>query len=626
MCGIAGAYEYKSKKTISREEMGNMLQVIHHRGPDDDGCHLDDNLAIGMRRLSIVDIAGGHQPMYNEDNNLVLVFNGEIYNFPELREQLTAKGHVFNSMGDTETILHLYEEYGLDCVQHLRGMFTFALWDPGKRRLFLGRDRLGIKPLYFTDVDGTFVFGSEIKAILEYPGVDARPNMQALGHFLTYKYAPAPLTMFEGIQAVPPGYFVTVDEQGVRTQEYWDMSFAPSENGIPSEAEAKEHLQHLLRESVEMRLISDVPFGAFLSGGVDSSTIVALMSQILNQPVKTFSVGFKGQGEEYSELPYARMVAEQYQTDHHEVYVDSSDFVNLTEKIVWQMDQPIADQAALATYMVADLASKHVKMVLTGEGGDELFAGYARYAGERFSPYFRPIPQFLKNGINSAAGLLPGMRRPKLALNALLQPDELRRLTSWFPLFNFEQKQRLISPEFRSQLEDEFSTSIVAGQMARTDATDVLSRMLYFDTKIWLPDDLLARGDKMIMAASVEGRVPILDHKIVEFAASLPPSMKLKGMTSKYLLKEAARDWLPDTIIDRSKKGFPIPMAHWFRNGAREMVDDLLLSDTFKKRQLFDQPYVEKLLTDHQSGFGDYSSQIWALTNLELWHRQYIDA
>jgi asparagine synthase (glutamine-hydrolysing) len=626
MCGICGTYEYQKRQPVEREVLSDMLKVLRHRGPDDEGVYVDRHLAIGMRRLSIIDLVGGKQPISNEDGSVVVVFNGEIYNYRELREALTARGHRFSTNGDTEVIVHLYEESGDRCVDSLRGMFAFALWDKAKQRLFLARDRLGIKPLYYLERKGALVFGSEIKAILQHPDAEARLDREALSHYLSLKYVPAPHTMFAEIRALPPGHSLTCDSNGFRIREYWQLSFAPNHNHHSSEGECTEQLEALLRESVRLHLMSDVPFGAFLSGGVDSSTIVALMSQMMEKPVKTFSVGFIGEGSSFSELPYARLVAEHCQTDHHEVLVRPADLVDLAEKVIWHLDQPIADNACLANYLLSELAVSKVKMVLTGEGGDELFAGYARYAGERLSPWFQRVPRPLLALARNVAGKLPGLRRPKLALFALCQPEESTRLTSWFPLFNHEMKLQLLSDDFKASLAEVQSDSVFAAHLSRTDAVDPLNRMLYVDTKLWLPDDLLARGDKMSMAASLEARVPLLDHKLVEFAATLPPQFKLRRLMRKYLLKNVARRWLPSEIIDRKKEGFPMPFSVWFRKEARSFVRDLLSPSVTRRRGLFNVEYVQKLLDQHESGTADHAALLWGLLSVELWHRAFLDS
>jgi asparagine synthase (glutamine-hydrolysing) len=626
MCGICGVYEYKKRRPVARQIPYDMLRVIRHRGPDDEGVYLDSDLALGMRRLSIIDLASGKQPISNEDGSVVVVFNGEIYNYQELKAQLRQRGHVFATASDTEVIVHLYEECGEECVRQLRGMFAFAVWDVRHRRLFLARDRLGIKPLYYTQADERLVFGSEIKAILQHPEVRARLDVEGLSNFLSLKYVPAPQTMFSDILALPPGHALTCDAKGVKVWPYWDLSFSSHTGGQMREEIYAEQLEELLRESVKIHLMSDVPFGAFLSGGLDSSTIVALMSQFLERPVKTFSAGFEGEGEAFSELPYARIVAKRYQTDHHEVLIRSQDLVALAEKVVWHLDQPIADEATLANYMVAELASHHVKMVLTGEGGDELFAGYARYVGEQLSPFFRSIPRPVKALALRVSARVPRLRRSKLALYALCQTDEATRLVNWFPLFNRDMKEALLSAELKNSLNGSSVEQVFAQHLTRTKSADPLSRMLYLDTKLWLPDDLLARGDKTSMAASVEARVPLLDHKLVEFAAALPPHLKLRRLARKYLLKKVSENWLPAQIIDRKKKGFPIPMSVWFRREARSFVRDILSPAALRRRGLFSPHYVEKLLNEHEAGSADHGALIWGLLNVELWHSLFIDS
>src|SRR5438477_5794231 len=432
--------------------------------------------------------------------------------------------------------------------------------------------------------------------------------------------------MFNGISSLPPGCSFTCDSNGLRTRRYWDLSFANPRGSQLREEVYAEQLEALLRECVQQHLMSDVPFGAFLSGGVDSSSVVALMSQFLNEPVKTYSVGFEGDGETFSELPYARMVAKKFQTDHHEIIIRPSHLCELAEKVVWHLDQPLAEHATLANYLVAELAARDVKMVLTGEGGDELFAGYARYSGERFSPVIRAIPGPVKSLALAACSWLPGMRRQKLALFALSQTDEISRFVNWFPLFNSEMKQSLLSAELKESLSGYGADYVFAEQLSRTDAVEPLNRMLYVDTKLWLPDLLLARGDKMSMAVSLEARVPLLDHKLVEFAAALPQNLKLKGLVRKYLLKKVSQRWLPPEIIHRKKQGFPMPSSLWLRNEARFFVRDLLSPSALKSRGLFNPAYVENLIQQHENGFADHGSLLWGLMNVELWQRVFMDS
>ena len=626
MCGICGAFPYNSGRPIGEQTLVDMLSSIRHRGPDDEGTYLTQNVALGSRRLSIIDLARGNQPIFNEDGSVVVVFNGEIYNYQELRLRLNARGHTFRTASDTEVIVHLYEEKGDECVRDLRGMFAFAVWDARKRRVLLARDRLGIKPLYYSDRGGLLVFGSEIKALLRHPAIEARANLEGLGHFLSLKYVPAPQTMFDGIEALPPGHLLTCDSRGATVRSYWRLSFAGGGDAPRTEESYAEELSTLLRESVKMHLVSDVPFGAFLSGGVDSSTIVALMSESLQAPVKTFSVGFDGDGAVVSELPYARVVAERFSTDHHEIIVRGGDLVAHAERVVWHLDQPIADPATLANYMVALLAERHVKMVLTGEGGDELFGGYARHAGDKFSPVFTRVPGPVKAATLAAVARLPSLQRPKLALYALCQPDETSRLVNWFPLFNPDTKAALLTDDIKAILRRGSSPEqVFAACLARTDATDPLSRMLSLDTLLWLPDDLLARGDKTSMAASVEARVPLLDHTVVEFAAALPSHLKVRRLARKYLLRKVASRWLPREITHRRKQGFPVPLSVWFRQDARAFVRDLLSPAAVRRRGLFNPRYVETLLDRNDRGDNSCGPPLWALLNVELWYRLFID-
>jgi asparagine synthase (glutamine-hydrolysing) len=624
MCGICGIYQYRPGEPVTEESLRGMLYSIRHRGPDGEGLHLEPMLGLGARRLSIIDVAGGGQPIYNEDGSIVVVFNGEIYNYRELAHELQGRGHKFKTACDTEVIVHLYEEVGDDCVRMLRGMFAFAVWDARQRRLLLARDRIGIKPLYYAD-RGRLVFGSEIKCLFHDPHVQPRPNLEALGNFLSLKYVPSPQTMFADVAALAPGHLMSCDANGLSIRPYWDLSFAGCKNGHLREEEYAEQLSALLRECVQSQLVSDVPFGAFLSGGVDSSLVVALMSQCLPQPVKTYSIGYDGEGEQFSELAYARQVSERYQTDHHEVIVRAQDLIDLADKIVWHFDQPIAEQAALPNYLLAKTAAQDVKMVLTGEGGDELFAGYARYAGERLSPLFRFVPRSAKSLALAASAHIPGLRRPKLAFQAWCEPQEVTRLVKWFPLVNSEIKSRLMSEELKRNLNGFSPERIFAQQLARTDAADTLNRMLYIDTKLFLPDALLARGDKASMAASLEARVPLLDNKLVEFAASLPPGLKVKGLARKYLLKKVARAFLPARVIDRKKEGFPTPLGAWFRKEARSFLRDTLSLSAVTRRGLFNPKYVQELLDDHDCNRSDCGGLLWALIQVELWYRIFID-
>lgn len=602
-----------------------MLGSIVHRGPDDEGRLQDRELHFGMRRLSIIDLAEGHQPIFDESDRYAVVFNGEIYNYRELRTDLIAKGHQFRTNSDTEVIVHLFEDHREKCLDYLRGMFGIAIWDNQRRELFIARDRLGVKPLYYTETHSDFVFGSEIKAILQHPEVESRPDLAGISDYLSLKYTPAPKTMFANIHSLPPGHYMVINEKGVQIQRYWDLPFAQesdvAENNI-SDQEYEERLLTLLKESVRLRLRSDVPFGAFLSGGLDSSTIVALMAQELSTPVNTFSVGFGGEGEP-DELPYAQAVADHFGCRHHTLRITADDFLNHAETVLWHLDQPIADQATVATFMVAKLAREHVKMVLTGEGGDELFAGYARYEGERWSPYTTWMPSFMGSTVRSLSQRLPGLRRAKIAVSALTRRNEAERFANWFPMFTDDAKEQLIVAQHSDIKRG--AGHVFAATLSRCRVREPLSRMLYADSKMWLPDYLLLRGDKLTMAHSLEARVPLLDHKLTEFAARLPSRLKLAGKKRKVLLRNVASKLLPKQIIDRPKQGFPIPIERWLQKEAKPLMLDLLNQASIQRRGLFQADYVARLMNQHISGYADHSIALWGLMSLEMWFRKFID-
>jgi asparagine synthase (glutamine-hydrolysing) len=623
MCGIAGVYEHGGRR-LDPGVVADMLQAIVHRGPDDEGLHAEERIALGARRLSIIDLPGGHQPIANENGDVVVAFNGEIYNYRALRDRLLRAGHRLRTESDTEVIVHLYEEAQDDCVHELDGMFAFAVWDARRQRLLVVRDRIGVKPLYYAPLDGRLLFASEIKALLRHPDLATGLDLDALAAFLLLKYVPSPRTMFTGIAALPPGHLLTCDGSGLRVRPWWDLSFRADGHRL-SEAEAVDALRARLQDAVRSHLMSDVPFGAFLSGGIDSSTVVALMSRELRHPVRTFAVGFAGEDEDLSELPYARLVADRYGTDHKEVLVDASDLTNLAEKVVWHLDQPIADPACLANYMVAELASRDVKMVLTGEGGDELFAGYARYAGERLAPFSTRLPAPARTLGVALSRRSPGLSRARIALYALCQRDERRRLATWFPLMRPDTREELAAGDLIAAVARAAPERLFEAQLAHTDAVDSINRMLYVDTKLWLPDDLLARGDKMSMAASLEARVPLLDHRLVEFAAGLPAQFKVKGFSRKYLLRKVARDLLPEPVLRRPKKGFPMPMGRWLRGGASELCHDLLSPAVVRQRGIFSPAAVGRMLAEHDSKAADHGPALWALVSIELWQRLFLD-
>jgi asparagine synthase (glutamine-hydrolysing) len=603
-----------------------MLHSIFHRGPDEAGRFRDNQIDMGLRRVSIIDLSSGQQPIFNEDGRLAVIFNGEIYNYRDLRQDLIQRGHIFKTNSDTEVIVHLYEEYGEGCVSRLRGMFALAVWDKENRRLFLARDHLGVKPLYFAEVRGALLFASEIKSLLQHPLLAAELDLVALNDYLLLRYVPAPRTLFKSVNMLPAGCWLISDAQGVRTKQYWDVKFEDTPFDGAATAVATDQLTEILQNSVKSQLMSDVPFGAFLSGGIDSSTVVALMTKHLEAPVKTFSVGFEGAGQnEYSELPFARLVAERYHTEHHETFVTAQDFADDLPNIIWHLDQPIADYAQIAYWKVSQLAAQHVKMVLTGEGGDELFAGYGRYAGERYAPLLRNAPESLRSIIRSLSYKTRKFRRQSAALYALSHRDEATRFASWIPLFNHHEKDRLLRPDIEDELRCYHSHRALEQLLDSVEAKDPISRLLYVDTKMWLPDYLLVRGDKLTMAASLEARVPFLDHNLVQFAARLPSKLKLRAGVSKFLLKKATKAWLPPEIINRRKKGFPVPVPVWLRSSARSMMRDLLSRDTISRRGLFNPDYVSRLMKEHESGEADHATKIYGLMSLELWQRQFVD-
>ncbi len=624
MCGIAGLYNYGSSSPVGMETLRAMAGSMVHRGPDDEGFHQDGDLGLAFRRLSIIDLQKGAQPISNENGSVWSVLNGEIYNYVELRESLERKGHLFKTNADSEVIPHLYEEYGHSFVEHLRGMFAIGLWDAGKRHLLAVRDRLGIKPLYYCDRGGSFAFASEIKALLAGGVAGREVDLQALSDYITFRYVPAPATMFKGIFKVPPGHVVTVGKTGMRIDRYWDFNFDGREDG--DDRDLRERLRLMLRDCVRMRLMSDVPLGALLSGGIDSSVIVSIMSELMDSPVKTFSVGFESAGP-LSELPYARMISERFGTEHYEIVVGYNDLVKNLPHLVWQQDEPVTEPAAIPTYMVSLLARRHVVVVLTGEGADELFAGYPQYGLESWAGRYQRIPGPLRDRlIRPLVSSLPfAFRRLKVVERSLSTASEAGRWSSWFAGFSGRQKESLMSKDLASAVEDLTGERIFESHASRLGAAHPVEKMLYVDTKVWLPDDLLMKMDKMSMAASLEARVPYLDHKLVEFAASLPLGMKLEGLQGKGVLRRLAKDMLPKEIIKRKKVGFVVPINVWFQRELKPLLESMLFSERSLDRGYFEQGYLNKLVKEHTEGRVDHRRELWTLLNLELWLRTFID-
>lgn len=624
MCGIVGFSQPQATMNLTEGRIltQRMCGTIAHRGPDDEGIYVNDAVALGMRRLAIIDLNTGHQPITNEDGSVWLVFNGEIYNFAELRADLIARGHRFATNTDTETIVHLYEEMGERCVERLRGMFAFALWDARARKLLLVRDRVGVKPLHYTVVGETLIFGSEIKAILQHPLVKREVNVTAISDYLSFGYVPDPATAFRGIYKLPPGHTLTWQAGEIQLRRYWDFSYGGASQPELDEQECVERLRAVLTEAVQLRLVSDVPLGAFLSGGIDSSTVVALMTGLLQQPVKTFSIGFNE--AEFDELEYARRTAQHFGTEHHE-FVVTPDLCQLVHEIVWHHDEPFADVSSIPTYVVSKLARSFVTVALSGDGGDELFAGYERYAIDRARQPFNHLPTLLRRGV-----LLPLSRAlPHAAYgknylrNIALDADA--RFVDSLAFFDEESKRSLLTDQAKRAVNGHDSTALFRAHYAAPQTAEHLERLLYLDSKTYLPADVMTKVDRMSMAHGLEAREPLLDHKLIEFVGALPASLKLRGLTTKYLLKKAMTGSVPDEIIKRPKRGFAVPIKHWLKQELHELLLDTLTGQRSRERGYFDQQAVLALIDEHQRGRRDNALPLWGLLMLELWQRAFID-
>jgi asparagine synthase (glutamine-hydrolysing) len=626
MCGIAGFVESVGTARPPEERaalLDRMCRRIAHRGPDDQGAEVIGRAAVGMRRLSIIDLAGGHQPMSGCDPRVRIVFNGEIYNYRELQRDLEARGHEFHTRSDTETIVHAYEEFGDSCVERLRGMFAFAIWDARAERLFVARDRAGEKPLYYTLTrGGSFVFGSELKCLLEHPEVRRDVDPAALDSYLTFGYVPEPQSVFRDIFKLEAGMRLVFEGGKFTTGQYWDFPTRP-DPAPRDEAACVEELRALLDDAVRAMLVADVPLGAFLSGGVDSSTIVGLMSRATNAPVKTFSIGFRE--DSFDELKYARLAAKHFQTDHRELIV-TPEVCQLVDELILHFDEPFADQSSIPTYLVSKLAREHVKVVLSGDGGDELFAGYTRYAVERRRNLFARLPRFLRRGfLPPVSRRLPhGARGRNFIHNVAL--DATERYIDNVSVFNDLAKPALYTADFRRALAGSESPAARFRAVAeRCPSGYPLARMLYLDSKTYLPGDILTKVDRMSMAVSLEARVPLLDHRLIEFAARLPASLKMRGAESKYIFKRAVRGLVPDEILDRPKQGFGVPIGEWINRELRERIRDTFADARTRTRGLVEMAYVDVLLDEHERGRRDHSNALWSLFILELWHRAYAD-
>jgi asparagine synthase (glutamine-hydrolysing) len=631
MCGIAGVIQFGRDARVDIDTIRQMCTVMSHRGPDDDGFYVSGPVGLGMRRLSIVDLARGHQPISNEDETAWIVFNGEIYNHAALREQLQARGHRYRTNSDTETIIHLYEEYGRDCVRHLRGMFAFAIWDIKNRRLFIARDRLGIKPLYYRLTAESLAFGSEIKVVLA-AGTQPKFNRQVLPEYLAFGYVSGSESFYEGIAKLMPGHTMEVGLDGqVSIESYWDLPVT-DEDSAGGESYYVEKYRELLEQAVNSHLMSDVPLGVFLSGGIDSSAVAALMTKLRRAPVETFSVGYAE--DQYSELPYASVVARHLNSIHHEVRVSREQFFDALPQLIWHEDEPIAWPSSVPLYFVARLARDHVKVVLTGEGSDETLGGYARYAftlkNAAFNRHYRglvpsSVRRQIRKTVQDSSWISSNLRR-KLAHTPLARDGN-----SWASLYFDNFLCAFSEGEQHSLLSDEVAAEFKLGapyesslEYWERSSGDMLHRLLYTDIKTYLVE-LLMKQDNMSMAASIESRVPFLDHVLVEFATNIPRKFQVQGLSGKQVLKKAVQDLLPHEILYRKKLGFPTPWSRWLKGPQLQEIRELLLETRSMDRKLFKRAAIERLFDEHKGGHVDHYDRIWRLLNLELWHRVCVE-
>ena len=624
MCGIAGVVSSDRVERIEESTVHRMCQAIVHRGPDDEGILAKGNAGLGMRRLSIIDVAGGHQPIFNEDRSAWIVYNGEVYNFPELRPELEASGHRFYTNTDTEMIVHLYEEMGADCVKKLRGMFAFALWDDRRQRLLIARDRLGKKPLHYALHQGKLYFASEIKSILAVAPELAEVNRAALMQYMYLGYIPDPATAFVGIHKLPPGHLLEFERGEIRIRKYWDLPEYGTYNP-KSEEECLEQLEYRLAEAVRIRLISDVPLGALLSGGTDSSTVVALMARASSKPVKTFAIGFNH--ADFDESKYARIVAQKFGTEHQELLLEP-DVVGTVEKLTRSLEEPFGDSSMLPTYFVSCLARQHVTVALSGDGGDELFAGYDRYAIHSQRQIFEKVPSGVRRWYREHIfpRLPRDMRGRKFSYNVSL-PWKERYVDGICFVPPFERDIPLLTPEFRAIIAESGDPSdILMRYFEQAPAHDPISQMLYVDTKTYLVEDILTKVDRMSMATSLEVRVPILDHLFVEFVTSLGPQWKLRGSKQKYIFRKLAeRVGVPKEVLYRRKQGFALPLEHWMRQELKDLIQTVLLEPRTLQRGYFNPQGVRRVLEEHFRGRRDQSGRIWRLLIFELWHRNFLE-
>jgi asparagine synthase (glutamine-hydrolysing) len=631
MCGICGKLYFDSGQKVASEQVDRMMAAISHRGPDGEGKYLSGQVGLGHTRLAIIDLSTGDQPMTNEDETIWLVYNGEVYNFHELREQLVRKGHSFRSTSDTEVIIHLYEEYGPECVSRLRGMFAFALWDEATKTLLLARDRVGIKPLYYINTGKTLLFGSEIKSLLCDADVQREVDLQGIHRFLTFLYLPGDQTLFKGVRKLEPGHYLLVKRGRVTCHKYWDLHFVPAANGKSLRGTC-ENLRALLARTIRQHMISDVPVGVLLSGGVDSTIVLSCAAQETRKRLQTFTIGFRGEDFD-DERPFARLAAERFGTEHHEITISAEEFSGFLPTYIRHMEEPVCEAPAVALHYVSRLARQHVKVVLSGEGGDEAFGGYQTYRNllllERIKGAAGPFRDLLAFGVGRLGKLIGFGRLEKYAplCKTTLSNYYYSRVGTPFSYFNLHRPE-LCTQDFYASVDDTGCRRIIGEMFAlverQTAAQPVLNRMLYVDTKTWLPDDLLIKADKITMANSLELRVPLLDHVVLEFAAGLPAHFKVSNWTTKRILKEAFKDRVPREVIERRKAGLPVPLRRWMRSDLGDFVREILLSQSSLGRGYFQKGAVERLL-QRNAVHGGLMKEVFSLLVLELWHREFMD-
>jgi asparagine synthase (glutamine-hydrolysing) len=631
MCGITGWANLDPRTPPpdgASDLLRSMCDRMFHRGPDSEGYVLSDGVALGMRRLAIIDLITGEQPAFNEDETVAVVLNGEIYNYRELRADLETRGHVFRSASDTEVLPHLYEEYGPDMVRHLNGMFAFALWDESRRRLFIARDRFGEKPLYWGIFDRTLLFASEPKVLLAHPSVRPDLNVNALRQYLSFDYVPAPLSIYEGISKLPAAHTLTLEDGHIEVQPYWRLSYKKREP-VPSVAEAADQLRVLLEDSVRLRLVSDVPLGVLLSGGIDSSVVTAMAVRASSETVKTFSISFAESS--FDESEYARRVAEYLGTDHHEERFNSSLAANLVGEIGAWMDEPMSDPSLVPTYLLSRFTRKHVTVALGGDGGDELFAGYPMYFGHRMARAYNRIPKLIRSGlIERLVNALP-VKTKNLSFDYRARRfvtashyDEVARHHVWFGSFT-PQDQELLLTDVAKQATDGDIYRDARRMFAECDSNDLTECMQNLDTQLYLAEDILTKVDRASMAVSLEVRAPYLDPRVAEFAASLPSHYKLHGYTSKYILKQAAKGLVPSFVWRRGKKGFGVPFAKWLKGDLRPLARDLLSPERLRRGGLFNADYVSRLQDEHERGVANHRKLLWTLLSFELWRESFVE-